>query len=128
MEMPLARIVLAIGLAGGGVLGCGGRIVDNHDNARRTMREVTAEVQGFIPEAMHDNFGAEGFALYDATALLVLEPRELRGRILHVYHQGEAPDSPWRRPGQRLQFRIAESQLAPNTPVFTGGLADVKAL
>jgi hypothetical protein len=93
------------------------------------MLQLTADVRNFIPQAMHDNFGPQGFAVYDATELAVIEPAGYQGRTLRIFHQVELPEvSPWRRIGQRLRIRLPRTMLDPGKQIFSGAVQDLQAL
>ena len=90
------------------------------------MLQLTAEVRKFIPEAMHDNLGAQGFAVYDATELAVIEPADYQGRTVRIFHQPDLPaDSPWRRIGQRLRMRLPKTMLDPGKQI-SGAVQDLQ--
>jgi hypothetical protein len=109
---------------------CGTSSTLSHDKpAGGDMLDITAEVRRFVPQAMHDNSGPQGFAVYDATELVVLEPAGRRGTTLRIFHQAEQPaDSPWRRIGQRLRMRLAKTSLEPGNQIFEGAVQDLKTL
>jgi hypothetical protein len=91
------------------------------------MLQLTAEVRKFIPQALHDNFGPQGFAVYDATELAVIEPADYQGRTIRIFHQPDLPaDSPWRRIGQRLRMRLPKTMLEPGKQIFSGAVQDLQ--
>ncbi len=93
------------------------------------MLELTAEVRRFIPQAMHDQLAGGGYAVYDATELVVMDPEGQKGRTLRIYHDHEIPaTSPWREVGRRLRLRLPESMLAPGVQVFSGAVQGLTPL
>ena len=85
--------------------------------------EIEAVVVGFAHDAMHDNYGAGGFASYDASTLAILSPKRLRGRELTIFHD-KNPELPsfWREEGARIAFTMKEEYLNGEMVLFTGAV------
>ena len=88
--------------------------------------EIQARVERFIPNAMTDHLAGGRWATYDASELRVLSPEGRAGTRLFVYHdRPPEPGSVWRRPKQRIRFRVAKRDLDPGVTLFDGALTDL---
>ena len=126
--MALARKVAFAAIACGLACGTSTTLPRDRPVAGETLA-LTAEIRAFVPQAMHDNAGPEGAAVYDASELVVIEPAERRGTALRVYHDAGLPaDSPWRRVGQRLRMRLPKTMLEPGNQIFAGAVRDLQML
>lgn len=91
--------------------------------------DVEALVVGYQPAAMTDFMADGSHVTYDATAFELLAPPELRGRELGVFHDAPvAADSPWRRVGCRVAFRLIDGSLEAGHQVFAGAIEDLRVL
>ena len=89
-------------------------------------RFIRARVVNFAENAMHHHFQNGGFQFYDVTLLVILEPKELEGTKLPIYHnKHEQIDPVWRTTGAILEFTLSQKLLSTMDVLFTGS---VKAL
>jgi hypothetical protein len=87
--------------------------------------EIEAQIMEYMPDAMNDRFKDGRFALFDAAILAIRRPGDLDPRMIVYVPQPAAADSPWRRVGSTVVFRIAPEMLAPGTAVFEGAVHDL---
>jgi hypothetical protein len=90
------------------------------------MVEVEAVVNGFIPNAMRDEFESGVSSSFDATQLQILAPAQWRGNKLTIYHS-ESPTltSPWREINRKLRFSIREDDLKADHFLFDGAIRNL---
>jgi hypothetical protein len=74
--------------------------------------EVIAEVLDFDLTAMWEHYSDGGFACFAGTRVRLLSPADLVGKELSLLHGNELPaNSPWRRKGARLRFKLRRRSL-----------------
>lgn len=65
-----------------------------------TEVDIEVEVQGFVANALHDDFVGGGHRSYHATRIRILRPLMYQGRSLLITHSSmPEEDSFWRSPG-----------------------------
>jgi hypothetical protein len=83
----------------------------------------------FSPDAMHDNYGAGGFASYDASTISILAPERLRGHEVTLFHDRNAGvESIWKEVGRRIAFTMKEEYLNGEMTLFSGAAEDVRSV
>ncbi|HRQ40312.1 MAG TPA: hypothetical protein PLD25_20565 [Chloroflexota bacterium] len=89
--------------------------------------DIEAQIMGFMPSAMTDDFEDNRFAVFDAAILTVLRPIDRANRQLIVYqpHPADA-HSLWRQVGSRIAFQIAAEMLTPEMMVFESAIHDLR--
>jgi hypothetical protein len=91
--------------------------------------EIEARVVEFSPSAMYDNYGAGGFAFYDASTLSILSPERLRGYELTIFHEhGTGMAELWREVGSRVAFAIREEYLSGEMVLFDGAVEGLRKI
>ena len=90
---------------------------------------IKAKVVKFVENAMHLNFHPDPSRFYDASALEVLEPAALKGKLLTIYHEKHRPlDHYWRSAGAQLEFKIKRTLLERSDALFTGAAEELRHL
>ncbi|MBC8001540.1 MAG: hypothetical protein H7X97_03035 [Opitutaceae bacterium] len=76
---------------------------------------------------MTDRFEDNRFSAFDAAVTAVRRPIDRAGSRMIIYlPQPADPNSPWRRVGSTLIFRIAPEMLASGTLIFEGAIEDLR--
>jgi hypothetical protein len=89
--------------------------------------EIEAQLLEYMPNAMTDHFEDNRFAAFDAAVLAVQRPPDLANPRMIIYlPQPTAGDSPWRRVGSKVIFKIAPEMLATGTVVFAGATHELR--
>jgi hypothetical protein len=121
--------MFALALLCGAVAGCATKRLPDKQPVGDAMLKLVTEVRAYLPQAMHDQLASGGFAVYDATELVVLEPKSQHGKIIRIFHEGDVPEaSPWRKVGQKLGMLVRESALGPGTQIFSGAVEGLTPL
>jgi hypothetical protein len=77
---------------------------------------------------MRHHFQDGSFRFYDATLLVILEPKNLQGRKLAIYHdKNERIDDVWRQVNSILEFKISQKLLSKMDALFTGALKELRS-
>ncbi|MHC5058477.1 MAG: hypothetical protein ACYTKD_27790 [Planctomycetota bacterium] len=83
------------------------------ESSARTV-EVVAEVFEFKRDVMWEHYVGGGFACFAGTRVRFLSPADAGGKEMTLLHGAELPaESPWRRKGARLRFRLPWDSLHP---------------
>lgn len=88
---------------------------------------INATVIRYIQNAMHDNLDGGAFVSYDASEILILEPKSLKGEIKMVYHPLNKQISDlWKKKDTKLSFLIKEIILNNNYLIMSTGLEEIQ--
>jgi hypothetical protein len=87
---------------------------------------IKARVTNFSENSMHVNFRNQPCHFYDATLLEILEPPELAGEKLSIYHdKNNRIDSLWHQVDSILEFKINQDLLMQSDAIFTGAAQEL---
>jgi hypothetical protein len=82
-----------------------------------------------VENAMHHHFHPGPCRFYNASALEILEPSALKGKMLTIYHEKHTPlNNYWRNAGAKLEFKIKRTLLEKSDALFTGAAQELRRL
>ena len=90
---------------------------------------LTAKVDAYHPQAMHEDYDDGGWATYDAVVFQILSPSEWKGTNLTILCHPEDPNVTFKTVGDVFQFEIREDYLGKRDgSLFDGAIQIVKKI